>query len=156
MPHIIWTRHKFRRLLVRAFCLWSRYSEVTSTYLWTNIRVSRAVLLGTTVWGTYGNIFSAQLVGFRNCCFCGQKNTSVGVGIWFFVIPKCTEYRETKKTEWKNHWFWVFENFRNQKNHWVRVFENKNQNHRSTSSGYFKNFKEPLGFMKEPEKTQQF
>jgi hypothetical protein len=42
----------------------------------------------------------------------------------FFVIPICSEYLE-KKTESKNHWFWVFENFPNQKNHWVRVFDKK-------------------------------
>jgi hypothetical protein len=48
----------------------------TSIYLWTkdvtNIRCQ--------VWGTYGNIFSAPLVGFRNCC-CGQKEYQCGVGI---------------------------------------------------------------------------
>ncbi len=56
----------------------------TSIYLWTkdvtNIRVSRVVLLGTTVWGTYGNIFSAPLVGFRNWCCCGQKEYQCGGG----------------------------------------------------------------------------
>jgi len=34
---------------------------------------------GTRVWGTYGNIFSAPLVGFRNCC-CGQKEYQCGGG----------------------------------------------------------------------------
>jgi hypothetical protein len=41
---------------------------------------------------------------------------------------------------------------------WFQVFENKNknQNQRTTGSGYLKNFKEPFNFMKEPAKTQQF
>jgi hypothetical protein len=54
------------------------------------------VLLGTRVWGTYGNIFNAPLVGFRNCC-CGQKDTSVGWVFDFFVIPICFDYLEEKK-----------------------------------------------------------
>jgi hypothetical protein len=53
------------------------------------------VLLGTRVWGTYGNIFSASLVGFRNCC-CEQKNSSVGWVFDFFVIPICSEYLKKK------------------------------------------------------------
>ncbi len=79
------------------------------------------MLLGTRVWGTYGNIFSAPLVGFRNCC-CGQKEYQCGVNIWFFCNTHMLWLFGKKKTEWKNHWFWVFENFQNQKNHWVKVF----------------------------------
>jgi hypothetical protein len=57
------------------------------------------VLLGTTVWGTHGNIFSAPLVGFRNCC-CGQKEYQWGGWVFdFFIIPICSEYLEKKKTE---------------------------------------------------------
>jgi hypothetical protein len=74
----------------------------------------------------------------------------------FFVIPICSEYLGKKTTESKNHRFWVFEKFQNRKNHWFWVFEKKIKIKRSTSSGYFKNFKELLGFMKEPAKTQQF
>jgi hypothetical protein len=55
-----------------------------------------------------------------------KKNTSVGWVFDFFVIPICSDYLEEKK-EWKNHWFWLFENFQNQKNHWVRVFHKKNK-----------------------------
>ncbi len=82
------------------------------------------MLLGTRVWGTYGNISNAPLVGFKNCC-CGQKEYQCGVGIWFFCNTHMLWLFGRKKTEWKNHWFWVFENFQNQKNHWVRVFHKK-------------------------------
>ncbi len=99
--------------------------------------MSRVVLLGTRVWGTYGNIFNAPLVGFRNCC-CGQKEYKCGVGIWFFCNTHMLWLFGRKKTEWKNHWLWVFENFQNQKNHWVRVFhkkKTKSQNHERTGVG---------------------
>jgi len=47
-------------------------------------------------------------------------------------------------------WFWVFEEIRTkQPRFWVC---GKNQNERTAGLGYFKNPKEPLGFMKEPEK----
>jgi hypothetical protein len=46
--------------------------------------------------------------------------------------------------------FWVFEEIRTKQLR-LWVFE-KNQNERTTSFGYFKNLKELLGFMKEPEK----
>jgi hypothetical protein len=125
-PHIIWTRQKLRRLLVKALFLWSRYSEVTSIYLWTkdmtNLRVSRVVLLGTTVWGTYGNIISAPLVGFRNRC-CGQKEYQCGGGYlnfcnthMFWIFGKENRMKEPsvlgiwkKNQNQKKHQFWVFQ-----------------------------------------------
>jgi hypothetical protein len=46
--------------------------------------------------------------------------------------------------------FWVFEEIR--PNNDGCGYLKKNQNERTTSFGYFKNLKELLGFMKEPEK----
>jgi hypothetical protein len=59
-----------------------------------------------------------------------KKNTNEGWVFDFFCNTHMLWLFGRKKSEWKNHWFWVFENFQNQKNHWVRVFHKKKQNHR--------------------------
>jgi hypothetical protein len=51
------------------------------------------------------------------------------------------------------HQFQVFEKTSESKNHLFWVFEKKSQIQRTARFGYFRNFKEPPGFMKEPEKT---
>jgi hypothetical protein len=53
------------------------------------------VLLGTTVWGTYGNIFSAPV----SETVVVDKRIPVWEWVFdFFVIPICSEYLG-KKTE---------------------------------------------------------
>jgi hypothetical protein len=84
------------------------------------------VLLGTRVWGTYGNIFSAPLVGFRNCC-CGQKEYQCGEGIWFFVIPICSDYLEGKKQNERNIGSGYLKIFRIKRITGLRYFTKKNK-----------------------------
>ncbi len=85
-----------------------------------------------------------------------KKNTNVGWVIDFFVIPICFDYLEEKKKNERTIGFGYLKIFRIKRITGLRYLIKKNQNHISTSSGYFKNFKKLLGFMKEPAKTQQF
>jgi len=64
---------------------------------------------------------------------------------------------EKKNSESKNRWFQIFEIFQKIKELLgPGKFEKKKvQIQRMAGCGYFKNFKEPLGFMKEPGMTQQ-
>ncbi len=108
-PHNLDTP-KVRRLLDRAFFLWSRYSEATNTYLWTNIRCH--------VWcyweQQFGEPMGTCLVHHwlvSETVVVDKKNTSVGVGIWFFC---------------NTHMFWVF--------------GKKNRMKRTIGSGYLKIF----------------
>jgi hypothetical protein len=68
------------------------------------------------------------------------KTTQCGGGSLIFVITAGSGYLENKKSESKNHGFWVLDNIQNQ---------------RTTGSGFFKKFKELSGFMNEAAKAWQ-
>jgi len=79
-----------------------------------------------------------------------EGNNKCGGRYLIFVVSTIFEKNQNQRTISSKY----LKSFRIKEPHVLGI--GKNQIQRIVSIGYFRNFKEPLDFMKEPAKTQQF